>query len=514
MLLSTKTRSIYFLIQFSASFLIASPFFLGSSAKAVVREWDGGGTTAVWSDAANWTGDAIPAPVDLVSIGSLTGAFDDVVLFDFGGKSVRSLDLVNGADFDTVSGRLVASKGINIGHGEGLGATQSELIVRPRNGNSIPSINSNVMTLGTHGQVTMLGGQIDVDGTGVQKGILDVVAGGSLFGYGLLDLTDSDESLAATTTLLVNDGVITVGDPLPGTGGPAAPVLHISAPNSPLFGQVDLGGSSGGGVVSVQQNSTLILEAPILGDDGAISNSGVVRFRSGGEITGLTLTTLNSGAVYNEGTSLLNFQGGNTYSTPLFNSGVLGVVGQTGDATVAFESFTQTDSGTLVIDLGGTLSGQSDAISVQGDATLDGTLDIDLAAGFVPVLGNSFEILTSPSGVITGQFDSISFPTNAGLVFDVLYNAKSVVLNVVASTGGLNGDFDQDLDVDGADFLRWQRGESPAPFSATDLSKWETNFGSASLNAISTAVPEPTTVVLLAIGMASSILLDRRRDRI
>jgi|GEM_PF-1645102 len=41
----------------------------------------------------------------------------------------------------------------------------------------------------------------------------------------------------------------------------------------------------------------------------------------------------------------------------------------------------------------------------------------------------------------------------------------------------LLGDFDFDRDVDGEDFLKWQRGESPSPLSQSDLADWEANYG-------------------------------------
>jgi len=63
------------------------------------------------------------------------------------------------------------------------------------------------------------------------------------------------------------------------------------------------------------------------------------------------------------------------------------------------------------------------------------------------------------------------------------------------------GDFDLDGDVDGLDFLAWQRGESPSPFSASDLADWETNYGTVALTAAVAAVPEPATVLLLLAGV-------------
>ncbi len=78
---------------------------------------------------------------------------------------------------------------------------------------------------------------------------------------------------------------------------------------------------------------------------------------------------------------------------------------------------------------------------------------------------------------------------------------------------GLPGDFDNDDDVDGIDFLTWQRDESPtSPLSTADLDDWVANFGatSASLAITVSAVPEPGTLMLLALG-SLGLLAQRRR---
>ncbi len=69
------------------------------------------------------------------------------------------------------------------------------------------------------------------------------------------------------------------------------------------------------------------------------------------------------------------------------------------------------------------------------------------------------------------------------------------------------GDFDGDFDVDGRDFLAWQRGQSPTPLSAGDLADWQTNYGAGGLAAVA-VVPEPSCVLLAVCGVA---LLGRRR---
>ena len=114
------------------------------------------------------------------------------------------------------------------------------------------------------------------------------------------------------------------------------------------------------------------------------------------------------------------------------------------------------------------------------------------------------------------------------------------------------GDYDDDFDVDGLDFLIWQEGESPNPLSQSDLAAWEANYGKggapiqpgdfdlngevngfdflkwqrdpsvgsladweanygmvATLSAASAAVPEPTTCALALAALC--LALSRRR---
>jgi hypothetical protein len=74
-----------------------------------------------------------------------------------------------------------------------------------------------------------------------------------------------------------------------------------------------------------------------------------------------------------------------------------------------------------------------------------------------------------------------------------------------AAQCALPGDFDLDGDVDGADFLAWQSGDSPHPISATDLDDWQGRFGAGpALSAAANAVPEPVTsmlVIAAAVGI-------------
>jgi hypothetical protein len=59
------------------------------------------------------------------------------------------------------------------------------------------------------------------------------------------------------------------------------------------------------------------------------------------------------------------------------------------------------------------------------------------------------------------------------------------------------GDFDSDGDVDGRDFLAWQRNPSVG-----DLSDWQENYGTGSLQ--TSSVPEPMSSAILAIAAMSA----------
>lgn len=77
-------------------------------------------------------------------------------------------------------------------------------------------------------------------------------------------------------------------------------------------------------------------------------------------------------------------------------------------------------------------------------------------------------------------------------------------------TPTIPGDFNDDGDVDGSDFLQWQRGESPDPLSASDLADWQANYGATTpLLAAAATVPEPTSGILFSLALTS--VLFRRK---
>lgn len=103
-------------------------------------------------------------------------------------------------------------------------------------------------------------------------------------------------------------------------------------------------------------------------------------------------------------------------------------------------------------------------------------------------------------------FNSGGFGTDAGNVVTI-DNLRLTFTPPVA----VPGDFNNDTIVDGADFLAWQRGESPTPLSGADLDVWKANFGGASTVSVA-AIPEPTAVLLAGSALGTLTLLGRRRS--
>jgi T5SS/PEP-CTERM-associated repeat protein len=144
-----------------------------------------------------------------------------------------------------------------------------------------------------------------------------------------------------------------------------------------------------------------------------------------------------------------------------------------------------------------------------GQIIVEGDLTVTLADGFEPELGDVFPLLFA-GDQRSGIFSNENLPVlAAGLKWELEYTPNSASLTVVE---GSDGDFDGDGDVDGRDFLIWQRGGSPNPRSASDLADWQANYGVAPVTSVSMAVPEPGNVLLM-IGYATGIaFLRRQRD--
>jgi len=179
--------------------------------------------------------------------------------------------------------------------------------------------------------------------------------------------------------------------------------------------------------------------------------------------------------------------------------------------------------GNVVIGDGGrfeaTLSGSTETgsllISLSQFQTATGTIDLTSANNFLDIVnlggivpGQNYSIAQTP-GQILGQFESVT----PG--YEVVYQLNQIFVKAISL---VDGDYDNDGDVDGRDFLAWQRGESPDPFSPTDLALWQAEYNGGLLSALrlppsalNVAVPEPGAVVLALAGLLVCL---RRRGKL
>ena len=571
---------------------IAGLTCLSRSVSAIDRFWDSGNGN--WITSGNWDPAGVPETGDDVFIGTYLVANDAVVTFGLFPPyidTVTNLTIENGADLDLNGGRLTVLEHTVVGGGFDK-SPFPQLIASPVEGMpGVDALDTNTLTISSAGRLIMSGASISVDGTGAVDGVLEVEIGGGIFGYGSIDLDDTN--LPTARVLMINDGTITVDTPDEFViGEPTPRTLQINAPNAAGLARIDLGGNvvitrnctlelnlrntvnvptadivlfgnatlDLGGIYASNGGSLIVNSGPVFGaivlpavpavvtgevfslgpnsslaldrsdevlvfesefrttDSGAefatITNSGTIHFEGDATISSLTdIVASGTGRLVNDFGSTLTLHDGLDADTPLTNDGIL-LLGfpALAAADVQIDSYTQTETGRVVVQIGGVIPGQFDSLIVEGNAAIEGRLVVGLINDFEPVLGNSFPILETVFGNVTGTFDVEILPVFNGLTFDVVYNPQSVVLQVVEA---LPGDYNDDGVVDAADYVAWRNNVGLAGTLPNDIdggiigdaqyATWRANFGNASGGGslASATVPEPTGLLLLIVAWAA-----------
>ncbi len=145
------------------------------------------------------------------------------------------------------------------------------------------------------------------------------------------------------------------------------------------------------------------------------TNTGTVMVASGTTLGVGSYTQTGGSTVLSGGTitgGALDIDGGVLTGTGTINTSVTsdgqvipGGEGTTGLLTIN-GNYTQTATGSLNIELGGTGFGASDLLAVSGAASLGGTLDIATLGSFAPAFGNTFQVMTFGSSA--GNFNNIA----------------------------------------------------------------------------------------------------------
>ncbi len=265
--------------------------------------------------------------------------------------------------------------------------------------------------------------------------------------------------------------------------------VNISFGTSNVHGDID---NQPTGVISVKGNSNVTFW-----DD--MTNNGTVEVASGS-------TAAHFGTLSGEG----SFTGGGTNFVEggLSPGSSPGTMSFDGDVVLGTTSTTQ-------IELGET----SDQLLVDGNASLDGELNVELLGDFTPDHGDQFPVITA--GTRDGEFETIDgIQVAADLTLAPIYDyAGHIGLMLIAAAPG-DANFDgivdvADLGILGANFnaadMQWNTGDFNLDnmTDVADLGILGANWSaSQSTGNASALVPEPTTLLLLAVSV---LMVGRRR---
>ncbi len=420
--------------------------------------WDGGGDGISWSDPANWSENRLPAETDNVLLPEL-GETYKVILQDT--LSIHALTLHQSVDFTVSSGSLTCTGEVNVGAGSFFRCVarfQAEstftllgggyLIVDGdfvQNGALQAAENSklylqNAGTFQANGKLTMNAEIFQVSNGNLQ--INDTVDGfgqivfvsGTLSGSGILNLKDPGYVMIyANTTLqgdLTNQGRIR----WEGGGGDVLWNGALLTNRGELFCTGSTSGNmipAGGTNLFVNNgtvtgtNATRNFGIPFINRNGVVKswtgNAGTIGFSSSlinevdGSIQGIGNFDLSNADFTNHGIT-----NPDTSNGPL----PLGILKVTGDYPMGATS-------TLNIEIAGITPGDlHDRLDISGSTALGGTLNVSLIYDYMPVLGDTFEIVQFTSHI--GTFANKNLPIlGEGRSFQVQYTDTGVTLEVL-----------------------------------------------------------------------------------
>jgi hypothetical protein len=185
---------------------------------------------------------------------------------------------------------------------------------------------------------------------------------------------------------------------------------------------------------------------------------------------------------------LLNLPGGDV------NPGA--AAGEVGELVIGGD-FVQSSTGRLAVEISGDAQGEFDSLAIDGRAVLQGLLEISLVDGYVPDLGDRFDVLVASGGI---DIASLVLADGSRNFQPLLANGGStLVLEYV------DADFNDDSLIDGADLTSWRSGllsngsthaqgdaNGDGSVDGADLLTWQRQFRMGGATSDGLTVPEPT----------------------
>jgi PEP-CTERM motif len=397
------------------------------------------------------------------------------------------------------SGNLIVGGTMTV-HGNAYNSGEiGEGYIGPSNGQSF--VVNGTFTNAPTGNVQMTGPYIGGASAGsiVNQGTIDMeynapLSAGSLTNSGTIEtgMHSGSNSISVTGTLTNNaSGVLSLGG-----------MSDVSS-----FAYVNNAGS-----VSIANGAALHITGGSHATANAFPgfiNSGSVLVAQGGTLTSPLTYTQTSGQTTVDGLLALtgngfaNFSGGSVYGNggTIQGNTISNAAFNIGDAPMSVGqmaingNYTQGANGSLTFDIASLT--QYDQLNVSGHATLNGLVMVDLLNGYVPQIGNTFDVMNFAGS--SGTFSMvIGLPINSQEHFVLEYNSTDLTLNVVAGAtaptisghgdGYVNGYYEPYVS-------EVTQRASPADFAGS---------------VPSASVPEPGSMVLLSSGILGIAGLRRR----
>ena len=427
-----------------------------------LKIWNGS-LSNLWSAASNWNAVAVADSNDAIifngdSLSNLATSLDGnqsisrvVVLNPAGNVSIANniLTLSGGIEMLPAVADLTISSGVTLSAAQewSVGTGRTLLVNGALAGSTnLTKTGSGTLELSAAGSLTggiiVNGGTLRISGGGWYagnvggSGMLTVNAGATAINvnshsFGSSENPDRDLTINGGTFLLsgetyVDDVTCTAGiiantvggggDLRSRTGNNSVFTVNAADAATVVDATFNAVGSWSINVANGAASHDLVMSGPI-GSSGAITKSGAGRMLVSSTSTHTGAFTVSNGELAVTGTlaSGLTIQSG----TRLSGTGTIqGTVTQNGIVSPGVDGIAVLNIGTLTQSAGSssqiTLNGINpgsghDQVAVVGTATLNGTLQVSLAPGFVPVVGNVFDVITCATR--SGTFSTISLPT-------------------------------------------------------------------------------------------------------
>jgi len=326
---------------------------------------------------------------------------------------------------------------------------------------TITALNGSLVTL--FNGATVSGGTIATGGSGVVEVFTGAIANlNGVTNTGTFSLPD--KATLEITGTSTNTG--TMGTFAPGTGvvalSPGRDLNNagtLQASGGGTF-EVNMGGGGiinntgtlqaiGGSTLEVFNGGTVTNKGTFFVDGvsklifsgvPSITNSGMVGIASGGTLDTRgsnyvqTAGVTNVNGVLSTAPGLVDIRGGTLSGAgavvgDVKNGGTV-APGNSPGILLVTGNYTQTSAGLLDIEIGGLAAGSGyDQLRVFGDASLAGTLDVDLIDSFAPTADAFFDILLTGfffPGSVSGTFNTVDLPTLSTGTWAVSYLSDRV----------------------------------------------------------------------------------------